>query len=71
MKTIEELHKENKELHRQLDIRNESTKAWIQSETQTRAYCHKLEWILSIHNISYLDDPIFKSYKSPLIISKD
>lgn len=31
------------ELQRQLDMRNENTKVWIQADTQTRAYACKLE----------------------------
>ncbi len=31
------------EFEEQLNIRNENTKVWIQAETQTREYSHKLE----------------------------
>jgi hypothetical protein len=31
------------EAEKRLDERNIATKAWIQSDTQTRAYCHRLE----------------------------
>ncbi len=31
------------EFEKQLNIRNENTKVWIQAETQTRGYCHRLE----------------------------
>jgi len=37
------MDKKLKDLHEQLDIRNQNTKVWIQAETQTRAYCHELE----------------------------
>lgn len=31
------------EMNATLDARNEATKVWIQSDTQAREYCHKLE----------------------------
>lgn len=40
---ILELRDQRAALMKQLDERNEATKVWIQSDTQTRAYANKLE----------------------------
>jgi len=44
--TITDLQLKIKALHKKLDERNEATKVWIQADTQTREYAHRLELLL-------------------------
>ena len=63
---ILDLRKKLKRAHQDLDTRNQATKCWIESETRTRAYCHKLENVLKAYQIDYLNDPAFTDHVSPL-----
>lgn len=51
-----EIDRVRQECKAQLDQRNETTKVWIQAETQTREYCQKLERILESRGINYLSE---------------
>ena len=63
---IADLQKKLADAHAALDQRNKATMVWIKGDTNTRAFCHKLENVLRAHGIDYLNDPAFTEYNSPL-----